>query len=89
MKIPSVNIIDIANDFSAVTSRWRPVVVRFDTDEESLALAKSAVRMVWGGSAGFGMAKDLAQIILGMDPMKNEAIWDKMQKRTFWGQGGS
>jgi L-alanine-DL-glutamate epimerase and related enzymes of enolase superfamily len=23
-----------------------------------------------------------------MDPMKNEAIWNKMQKKTFWGQGG-
>jgi L-alanine-DL-glutamate epimerase-like enolase superfamily enzyme len=34
------------------------------------------------------MAKDLAGIIIGMDPMKNEAVWDKMQKKTFWGQGG-
>ena len=34
------------------------------------------------------MVKDLAEIILGMDPTNNEEIWDKMQKKTFWGQGG-
>lgn len=34
------------------------------------------------------MAKDLAKIVIGMDPLKNETIWDKMQKKTFWGQGG-
>lgn len=34
------------------------------------------------------MAKDLARLLIGEDPMRSEYIWDKMQKKTFWGQGG-
>ena len=41
-----------------------------------------------GASAGFGMAKDLSRLLIGEDPMRTEYIWDKMQKKTFWGQGG-
>lgn len=88
MKITSVDIIDVANDFSSATSKWRPVVVRINTDEGISGFGEVGLAYGVGASAGFGMAKDLAQIIIGMDPMKNEAIWDKMQKKTFWGQGG-
>jgi hypothetical protein len=34
------------------------------------------------------MVKDLAPLIIGMDPLDNEVIWDKLYKTTFWGQGG-
>jgi L-alanine-DL-glutamate epimerase and related enzymes of enolase superfamily len=88
MKITSVDIVDVANDFSSATSKWRPVVVRINTDEGISGFGEVGLAYGVGASAGFGMAKDLAQIILGMDPLKNEAIWDKMQKKTFWGQGG-
>ncbi len=88
MKITSVDIIDVANDFSSATSKWRPVVVRINTDEGITGFGEVGLAYGVGASAGFGMAKDLAKIIIGMDPMKNEAIWDKMQKKTFWGQGG-
>lgn len=33
MKITSVDIIDVANDFASATSKWRPVVVKINTDE--------------------------------------------------------
>ncbi|MBR1672306.1 MAG: mandelate racemase/muconate lactonizing enzyme family protein, partial [Fretibacterium sp.] len=36
----------------------------------------------------FGMIQDLAQIIIGMDPLDNEVIWEKLYKSTFWGQNG-
>jgi L-alanine-DL-glutamate epimerase-like enolase superfamily enzyme len=88
MKITSVDIVDVANDFSSATSKWRPVVVKINTDEGITGFGEVGLAYGVGASAGFGMAKDLAKIILGMDPMKNEAIWDKMQKKTFWGQGG-
>lgn len=88
MKISSVDIIDVANDFSSATSKWRPVVVKINTDEGISGFGEVGLAYGVGASAGFGMAKDLAKIIIGMDPMKNEAIWDKMQKKTFWGQGG-
>ncbi|HWR05960.1 mandelate racemase/muconate lactonizing enzyme family protein [Sporomusa sp.] len=88
MKITSVDIVDVANDFSSATSKWRPVVVRINTDEGISGFGEVGLAYGVGASVGFGMAKDLAKIIIGMDPMKNEAIWDKMQKKTFWGQGG-
>lgn len=88
MKITSVDIIDVANDFRSATSKWRPVVVRINTDEGISGFGEVGLAYGVGASAGFGMAKDLAQLIIGMDPMKNEAIWDKMQRKTFWGQGG-
>lgn len=88
MKITSVDIIDVANDFSTALTKWRPVTVRINTDEGISGFGEIGLAYGIGASAGFGMAKDLAKIIIGMDPMKNEAIWDKMQKKTFWGQGG-
>jgi len=88
MKITSVDVIEVASDFHSATSKWRPVVVRINTDEGISGFGEVGLAYGVGASAGFGMAKDLAQIIIGMDPMKNEAIWDKMQKKTFWGQGG-
>lgn len=88
MKIISVDIIDVANDFRSATSKWRPVVVKINTDEGICGFGEVGLAYGVGASAGIGMAKDLAGIIIGMDPMKNEAIWDKMQKKTFWGQGG-
>lgn len=41
MKITSVDIIDVANDFASATSKWRPVVVKINTDEGISVLAKS------------------------------------------------
>jgi len=88
MKITSVDIIDVANDFQSATSKWRPVVVRINTDEGLSGFGEVGLAYGVGASAGFGMAKDLAKLIIGMDPLRNEAIWDKLQKKTFWGQGG-
>ena len=34
------------------------------------------------------MVESLSHLILGMDPLDNEVIWDKLHKTTFWGQGG-
>ena len=88
MKITSVDIIDVANDLQSSTSKWRPVVVKINTDEGICGYGEVGMAYGVGASAGFGMAKDLAKLTIGMDLMQNEAIWDKMQKKTFWGQGG-
>lgn len=88
MKITSVDIIDVANDLQSSTSKWRPVVVKINTDEGICGYGEVGMAYGVGASAGYGMAKDLAKLTIDMDPMQNEAIWDKMQKKTFWGQGG-
>ena len=88
MKIVSVDIIDVKNPLQSAVSKWRPIVVRINTDEGISGFGEVGMAYGIGASAGFGMAKDLASIIIGMDPMESEKIWDKMQKKTFWGQGG-
>lgn len=70
--ITSVDIIDVKNDLQSAVSKWRPVMVRINTDE---------------GISGFGMAKDLAKSVLGIDSFKSEAIWNKMQTKTFCAHG--
>lgn len=88
MKIVSVDIIDVKNPLQSAVAKWRPIVVRINTDEDISGFGEVGMAYGVGASAGFGMAKDLAAIIIGMDPMQSEKIWDKMQKKTFWGQGG-
>ena len=87
MKITSIDIIDVANDFQSASSKWRPVCVRINTDEGISGFGEVGLAYGVGASAGFGMAKDLARLLIGMNPMDTEAIWEKMFKKTFWGQG--
>ncbi len=67
---------------------WRPVVCRVYTDEGIYGDGEAA--MAYGGAAegAFGMTRELAKLIIGMDPMLNEGIWEKIYKQTFWGQNG-
>lgn len=67
---------------------WRPVVCRINTDEGISGWGEAAMAYGVGASAAFGMIKDLAGIIIGMNPLQNEIIWDKMYRETFWGQNG-
>lgn len=66
----------------------KPIICKINTDEGIYGLGEAGVAFGIGGSAAFGMMKDLAELIFGMDPMNSEEIWDAMQKNTFWGQGG-
>ncbi len=88
MKIVSVDIIDVKNPIQSAVAKWRPVVVRINTDEGVSGFGEVGMAYGVGASAGFGMAKDLSRLLIGEDPMRSEFIWDKMQKKTFWGQGG-
>ena len=88
MKITSIDIIDVANDFSSATSKWRPTVVRVNTDEGISGFGEVGLAYGVGASGGIGVAKDLAALLIGMDPIDTEAIWEKMLRKTFWGQGG-
>lgn len=88
MKITSVDIIAVANDFKSMTAKWQPVVVRINTDEGISGFGEVGLAYGFGASGGFGVAKDFAPLLIGQDPMKNEAIWERLFKKTFWGQGG-
>ena len=67
---------------------WRPVMCRIYTDEGIYGDGEAALAYGTASPAAFGMVKDLAKLIIGMDPLDNEVIWDKLYKSTFWGQNG-
>ncbi|MDO5406562.1 MAG: mandelate racemase/muconate lactonizing enzyme family protein [Eubacteriales bacterium] len=67
---------------------WRPVVCRIHTDEGIYGDGEAA--MAYGSAApgAFGMLQELAHMVIGLDPMNTEPIWEKIYKQTFWGQNG-
>ncbi len=92
MKIVSVEIYRFEVTLLKVPGQrtWtdKPIVCRINTDEGISGLGEAGVSLGVGGTAGFGMVKDLSQLVLGADPINTEGIWDTMQKKTFWGAGG-
>ena len=84
MKITKVEVMRI----HAERADWRPIGCRIYTDEGIYGDGEAALSYGIGAPAAFGMIKDLASLIIGMDPLENEVIWDKLYKTTFWGQNG-
>ena len=88
MKITSVEVIRNTSGRPAVSGPWNPIFVRVNTDEGISGVGE--VGLCYGDSnrAGYGQAIDFAKCVIGMDPMNNEEIWDKLHRMTFWGMGG-
>lgn len=84
MKITSVDVMELTGK----DAMWRPIIVRINTDEGIYGYGEVGLAYGNAASGGFGQAKDFAQLIIGMDPMNSEAIWQKLYNDTFWGQGG-
>ena len=88
MKITSIDIFLVTIGQPSVKgSPWNPVVVRINTDEGISGYGE--VGLAYGDTkeAPFGMCRDFAKLIIGMDAMNNEAIWQRLHN-TFWGLGG-
>jgi galactonate dehydratase len=64
------------------------VLCRVHTDTGLYGDGEAAMSYGVGAMASYGMVQDLANLIIGMDPLENEKIWDKMYRSTFWGQNG-
>lgn len=85
MKITSVDVIQCHLDGN---SAFRPVCCRINTDEGIYGYGEAAVAYGTAAPAAVGMIRDLAPLVIGQDPLNIEAMWDAMQRTTFWGQGG-
>ena len=86
MKITKVNV--YLEKTPAGRPGWRPILCRIFTDEGIFGDGEAAIAYGKGAPAAFGMVRDLAPMIIGMDPLKNDVIWEKLYKGTFWGQSG-
>jgi len=85
MKIVKVDVIQLGTD---VRPDWRPIVCRIYTDEGIYGDGEAAMAYDVGALGAFGMLQELAKMVIGMDPLDNEVIWDKLYRSTFWGQNG-
>mgnify|MGYP004732987857 CR=1 FL=1 len=86
MKITKIDVIQ-EKSFQKYSS-WRPTLCRIYTDEGIYGDGEAALAYGDGASGAFGMLKDFAKLIIGMNPLNNEVIWDYLYKNTFWGQNG-
>lgn len=87
MKVPSPDVSFNGNG-SGSKEEWSPVVVRVNTDEGISGFGEAGLAYGKGWRAGYGMIQDFAHMIIGEDPMKIEAIWNKLQRKTYWGIAG-
>lgn len=89
MKITSVDVIKTNGGAPSVKgTHWNPVCVRINTDEGISGFGEAGVAYTSGTEAAFGMIKDFGELIIGLDPMNSEMIWNKLHRTTFWGMGG-
>lgn len=87
MKITRIDVMKLkplTDDYPA----WRPIVCRVYTDQGIFGDGEAALAYGTGSTAAFGMIQDLGRTVLGMDPLENEVVWEKLYKESFWGQNG-
>lgn len=65
-----------------------PTGVRVYTDSGIYGDGEAGLASGKGSAAAYGMLQDTGKLIIGMDPMNTEAIWDKLYRSSFWGQNG-
>jgi galactonate dehydratase len=84
MKITSVDVYDVAFGFG-----WNPILLRLGTDEGIDGIGEVSLAYGAGAQAAVGMLKQLGErFLIGADPMAIEAMWNRLFRGTFWGQGG-
>lgn len=67
---------------------WQPIGCRVHTDKGIFGDGEAALAFGVGARGAFGAIQDFARLVIGMDPLANEAVWEKLYKQTFWGQNG-
>lgn len=86
MKITKVDVLHLKTELK--NGAWRPIVCRIYTDEGIYGDGEAALAYGEAQSAAFGMIQNFAKLIIGMNPLDHEIIWDKLYRSTFWGQNG-
>ena len=89
MKITSIDVIRFTTGHAPVSgSPWFPTVVRVNTDEGISGIGEIGLAYSSAKEGGFGVCRDYADLIIGMNPMENESVWECLYMGTFWAQGG-
>lgn len=84
MQIRTVEVFDLNVPDMAIA--WHPVLVRINTDEGISGIGEAGLAYGCGHSGAAGMLVNLAeQFLIGKDPLCTEALWNAMQRHSFWG----
>lgn len=86
MKVTSVDVYALKHRGPA--GSMRGIGCRVFTDDGIYGDGEAGISYGVGAPAAFSMIQSLAPLIIGQDPMRNEFLWEKMFKETFWGQAG-
>ncbi len=86
MKITKVDVLHVHTKLK--NGHWRPTLCRIYTDEGIYGDGEAALAYGECQDAAFGIVQSFAKLIIGMNPLDNEVIWDKLYRTTFWGQNG-
>ena len=62
--------------------------VKINTDEGISGFGEAGLSYGNSREAAFGQCQDFARLVIGMDPMNTEEIWNHLHRHTFWGMGG-
>ena len=82
MKIKTVSTISLVP-----IDGMRIVVCRIDTDTGLHGLGEIGVAIVSGAYAAREMIEEFGRMIIGMDPLETDVIWDTLYRNSFWGVG--
>ncbi len=85
MKITNVDVMALEKDMGCGGSR--PIIVKIYTDEGIYGIGEAGIAIACGSRGAFEVLKDFAPMIMGMDPLAHEVIWEKLFKCSFWAQG--
>jgi galactonate dehydratase len=91
MKITSVDVMRVTNGKggdSVGNVPWSPIVVKINTDEGISGFGEAGLCYGNLNNGGYGACIDFGKLIVGMDPLNSEAIWNHLHRMTFWGMGG-
>ena len=64
------------------------ITCKINTDDGICGFGEAGLSYGNSRTAAFGQVQDFAKLVIGMDPMNNEQIWNHLHRHTFWGMGG-
>ena len=83
MKITSVDVMKFPPDKPSFSNQM-PVICRVNTDEGIYGYGEAGTTFFTGSEAVFYLIKDMAKMIVGMDPLYHEVIWKKIFDNSYW-----
>ena len=84
MKITKINLLYC----DPVEDGWRPSFCRIYTDQGIYGDGEIALSYADVTQSAFTILKDFAGMLIGMDPLQHEVIWQKLYRQSFFGLNG-